>query len=154
MYRASAHHRYVIAAGYMPGKMTMLLMNLHASPRPIYMSRHGESFANMEGKIGGDSGLTPSGHVYAKVLAQYIQKLHPPRSKDDDSCESQEDDELVVWTSTMQRTAQTVSYMLGSYECVKWKALDEINAGEPPATPFASKPTVAFKHTNSCGLLR
>ncbi|NWI49308.1 F26L bisphosphatase, partial [Calyptomena viridis] len=38
------------------------LMNIHVTPRAIYLSRHGESLLNLQGRIGGDSGLSPRGH--------------------------------------------------------------------------------------------
>jgi broad specificity phosphatase PhoE len=31
------------------------------TPRPIYLSRHGQSEYNVQGKIGGDSDLSPLG---------------------------------------------------------------------------------------------
>jgi len=37
------------------------LINLHINPRPIYLSRHGQSEYNVLGKIGGDSSLSPMG---------------------------------------------------------------------------------------------
>lgn len=36
-------------------------MNIHVTPRSIYLSRHGESELNLLGRIGGDSGLSPRG---------------------------------------------------------------------------------------------
>jgi len=36
-------------------------MNLHIYPRPIYLTRHGESTFNVQSRIGGDPGLTELG---------------------------------------------------------------------------------------------
>lgn len=36
-------------------------MNLNITPRHIYFSRHGESLNNVDGKIGGDTNLSPAG---------------------------------------------------------------------------------------------
>lgn len=95
----------------------MLLLNLHLTPRPIWMSRHGESEFNMQGRIGGDAPLTAAGQVYANHLRDFMRKQYPPGT------------DLVVWTSTMLRTGMTVAPMTEVWEVVKWRALDEINAG-------------------------
>jgi broad specificity phosphatase PhoE len=80
-----------------------------------------ESEYNMQGRIGGDASLTPAGQVYAAKLFEYMQQLYPTQQNGSSSSGSSSDSELVVWTSTMVRTGQTVSYMLGHYEIVKWK---------------------------------
>lgn len=40
--------------------------------RVFYLSRHGESLNNKEGKIGGNAGLSGQGHQYGKQLAQFF----------------------------------------------------------------------------------
>eukprot|EP00611_Tribonema_gayanum_P026782 TRINITY_DN6463_c0_g1_i2.p1 TRINITY_DN6463_c0_g1~~TRINITY_DN6463_c0_g1_i2.p1 ORF type:complete len:552 (-),score=217.16 TRINITY_DN6463_c0_g1_i2:103-1758(-) len=107
-----------LISGYLPGKILMLLMNQHSRPRPIFMSRHGESEFNMQGRIGGNAPLTPAGRVYAAKLCEFMQALYPAGS------------DLAVWTSTMVRTGETVAPMTGVYDVVKWRALDEIYAGK------------------------
>jgi len=47
-------------------------MNIHIVPRTIYLTRHGESLMNLEGRIGGDSDLSERGREYCKALADYI----------------------------------------------------------------------------------
>lgn len=37
-----------LISGYVPGRITLLCLNLHLKPRPIWMSRHGESEFNMQ----------------------------------------------------------------------------------------------------------
>ena len=54
--------------GFLPGRILHFVMNLHTRPRPIYLSRHGESVYNKLGKIGGDSGLSELGEEYAVKL--------------------------------------------------------------------------------------
>jgi predicted kinase len=39
--------------GYLRTKVASFLMNLHTTPRPVYMTRHGESVFNVKGLIGG-----------------------------------------------------------------------------------------------------
>lgn len=47
-------------------------MNLHIYPRPIYLSRHGESIYNTEDRIGGDSALSAQGELYGKEIAKFF----------------------------------------------------------------------------------
>jgi broad specificity phosphatase PhoE len=107
------------AAGYLPGRILMLAANLHTKPRPIWMSRHGESEFNKEGKIGGNSALTEEGLMYADKLCDFMSARYPPGEN------------LVVWTSTMKRTGQTVKPLRerGKWDVICWRNLDEIHAG-------------------------
>ncbi|TRZ10423.1 hypothetical protein HGM15179_016678 [Zosterops borbonicus] len=99
--------------GHVQSRIVYYLMNIHVTPRTIYLSRHGESQLNLWGRIGGDSGLSPRGQQYAQALAQFIR--------------SQNIRELKVWTSHMKRTIQTAEALGVPYE--QWKALNEIDAG-------------------------
>lgn len=91
-------------------------MNTHLAPRPILITRHGESQDNVRERIGGDSFLSPNGEAYAKKLAEFVTKrLGSERAAS-------------IWTSTLQRTVQTGSFITG-FPRVQWRALDEINAG-------------------------
>jgi 6-phosphofructo-2-kinase/fructose-2,6-biphosphatase 2 len=69
---------------------------------------------NVEGKIGGDSDLSPRGWEYAKALPELVKK-------------NIGDTPLEVWTSTLQRTIQTGSML--PFEKKTWKSLDELDAG-------------------------
>lgn len=60
--------------GYLQSRIAFYLMNLHLKPRSIYLSRHGESMYNVEGKIGGDAELSPRGMQYARALPGMIKK--------------------------------------------------------------------------------
>ncbi|KAK9719508.1 Fructose-2,6-bisphosphatase [Basidiobolus ranarum] len=100
--------------GYLQSRIVYFLMNLHISPRSIFFSRHGESMFNVEGKIGGDSILSPRGMQYREALPGLIEK-HLAGEK------------LTVWTSTMRRTILTAELL--SYPKLQWKALDELDAG-------------------------
>lgn len=101
--------------GYVPAKLVSFLLNLHISPRPIWFSRHGESLYNRENRVGGDPALSPRGLDYANRLAPFMQSW------------ARGEGEIVVWTSTLQRTRQTAS-LLG-VPSKAWKALDEIDVG-------------------------
>lgn len=118
--------------GYLQSRVAYYLMNLHIKPRSIFFSRvrsaahivtftvsllliqHGESQFNVEGKIGGDSLLSPRGQQYANTLPALIT-------------DNIGDAPLTVWTSTLQRTIQTASQL--PYNKLTWKSLDELDAG-------------------------
>ncbi|KAG8759980.1 Fructose-2,6-bisphosphatase [Serendipita sp. 396] len=100
--------------GYLQSRIAFYLMNLHLKPRAIFMSRHGESVYNVEGKIGGDAPLSPRGLQYATALPNLIK-------------DNLGDATLTVWTSTLQRTIQTAQYL--PFTKLTWKSLDELDAG-------------------------
>lgn len=103
--------------GYLNSRVLFLLSNLHITPRPILLTRHGESEYNVQGRIGGDSNLAPRGVAYSLKLAPFINAKYPRGG----------DHELSVWTSTLRRTQATAAPI--GREIVPWKALDEIDAG-------------------------
>ena len=57
----------------------------------LFLVRHGETYFNLENRIGGDSGLTENGMAQARGLALYFQKKKVP----------------VIFTSEKKRTIQT-----------------------------------------------
>ena len=65
--------------GYIPGRIMLLLANIHTKPRPIWFSRHGESIYNTQGKIGGDSKLSKNGMAYAKKLTEFFDTVYKAR---------------------------------------------------------------------------
>ncbi|PWN42215.1 bifunctional 6-phosphofructo-2-kinase/fructose-2,6-bisphosphate 2-phosphatase [Ceraceosorus guamensis] len=101
-------------SGYLESRIAFFLMNLHLTPRNIYLSRHGESQFNVEGKIGGDADLSPRGWTYAQALPQLVK-------------DAVGEAPLTVWHSTLKRTGQTSSYL--DYPKLAWKSLDELDAG-------------------------
>lgn len=111
--------RQVIAnriQGFLPSRISFFLSNLHITPRPIWLTRHGESQFNVQGRIGGDSLLSPRGQAYAARLATFMSQQYPAS-----------DDSLQVWTSTLRRTGMTAAPL--GRQIIQWKALDEIDAG-------------------------
>lgn len=103
-------------SGYLPGRIVFFLVNTHLTPRPIFLTRHGESRDNVRGRIGGDSVISDSGELYSKKLANFVEK----RLKNERAAS--------IWTSTLQRTILTASPIVG-FPKIQWRALDEINAG-------------------------
>ncbi|XP_025108761.1 6-phosphofructo-2-kinase/fructose-2,6-bisphosphatase-like isoform X5 [Pomacea canaliculata] len=100
-------------AGHLQSRVVYYLMNIHVLPRTIYLTRHGESKMNQDGRIGGDSDLSERGWQYAEALGKFV--------------EEENIQELKVWTSELKRTIQTARYISAPKE--HWKALNEIDAG-------------------------
>ncbi|KAH8831338.1 6-phosphofructo-2-kinase-domain-containing protein [Flagelloscypha sp. PMI_526] len=100
--------------GYLQSRIAFFLMNLHVKPRSIFFSRHGESMFNVEGKIGGDSPLSPRGKQYASALPKLVKEVIGDRP-------------LTIWTSTLARTIETADQL--PYPKLTWKSLDELDAG-------------------------
>lgn len=103
-------------SGYLPGRIVFFLVNTHLTPRPILLTRHGESQDNVRGRIGGDTALSEAGERYAKKLTNFVEK----RLKAEKTAS--------IWTSTLQRTILTAGPIAG-FPKIQWRALDEINAG-------------------------
>lgn len=107
--------RYLVnrVQDHIQSRIVYYLMNIHVTPRSIYLSRHGESELNLLGRIGGDTDLSSQGQKYARALSEFIR--------------GQAIKDLKVWTSHMKRTIQTAEALGVPYE--QWKALNEIDAG-------------------------
>jgi len=99
--------------GNLQSRIVYWLMNIHITPRTIYLSRHGESLHNTVGRIGGDTDLSPRGAQYAEKLSEFINNQNIPGMR--------------VWTSWLKRTIQTAADIDAPQE--RWKALNEIDAG-------------------------
>lgn len=109
--------RQVIAnriQGYVPTRAATILMNMHLVPRPILLTRHGQSEDNAAGRIGGDSALTAAGRTYAKALSAWVS---------DEFAEGPP----AVWTSTLRRARDTAATL--DMPTREWGALDEIDGG-------------------------
>ncbi|XP_069972339.1 6-phosphofructo-2-kinase/fructose-2,6-bisphosphatase 1 isoform X2 [Penaeus vannamei] len=99
--------------GHIESRIAYYLMNIHITPRSIYLTRHGESLFNQLGRIGGDTDLSHRGRQYANAMAKFISGQNIPN--------------LRVWTSCMKRTIQTAAGISAPQE--RWKSLNEIDAG-------------------------
>lgn len=102
--------------GYLPSRLVYFLMNLHVTPRSIWLVRHGESTFNVEDRVGGDPGLSERGQELARSLAAQVRSLGLDRQG------------LRVWTSTLRRTKETAAPL--GLPTEEWRALDEIDAGD------------------------
>jgi 6-phosphofructo-2-kinase/fructose-2,6-biphosphatase 2 len=102
---------------YLQSRVVYYLINLHIRPRSVWLSRHGESMLNLDGRIGGDAVLSHRGEEYARKLPDLVRQ-----SVGDDR-------PLTVWTSTLKRTIATARFLPKHYNQLQWKALDELDAG-------------------------
>ena len=101
--------------GWLPSRLVSFLMNLHTARSTIWLTRHGESEFNVESRIGGDSGLTERGEVFARSLRDFLEPrlgLAPG---------------VVVWTSTLRRSVDTAALL--PWRSTRLRSLDEIDAG-------------------------
>ena len=89
----------------------------------IALYQHGESMYNLQGKLGGDSDLSPRGLAYAKALPELLKQAIGGDRK------------LTVWVSTLKRTNQTAAHL--SFTKLQWKALDEIDSGSCDGMTYA-----------------
>lgn len=141
--------------GFLSAQTVYYLLNFNLAPRQIWITRHGESLDNVNGKIGGDSDLSETGLRYAQALTRFIkherqawdsyqqhkaQCTHfPPRPGDTTPPNpeySHSKDCIVaernfcVWTSMLKRSIQTAQYFdEEDFELKQMKMLDELNAG-------------------------
>lgn len=142
--------------GFLSAQSVYYLLNFNLSPRQIWITRHGESYDNINGKIGGDSDLSPAGLAYANALTRFIKSerkawdirqqdrvlsTHFPPQPGDTTPPNPEytasgDDtnptskSFCVWTSMLKRSIQTAQYFdEDDFDIKQMKMLDELNAG-------------------------
>jgi len=66
--------------GYVEGRIMYFLMHLNLNRKPIFLTRHGESEYNVQGRVGGDAPLSAAGRQYAKALVNWFD-LQPECTK-------------------------------------------------------------------------
>ena len=79
--------------------------------RNLFLLRHGETFYNLEDRIGGDSGLTEKGQAQAGALSRYFAPWRIP----------------IIFTSNHKRTQQTASPIAEKQEHCSVISLPEFN---------------------------
>lgn len=144
--------------GFLSAETVYYLINFNLSPRQIWITRHGESLDNINGKIGGDSDLSKKGRRYAMALTNFIKHKReawdvrrrekansthfPPLPGDttppnpeytpggDDGNGRNDQKSFCVWTSMLERSIQTAQYFdEEDFEIKQWRMLGELNAG-------------------------
>eukprot|EP01135_Chromosphaera_perkinsii_P007368 Nk52_evm16s805 gene=Nk52_evmTU16s805 len=108
-------------SGYLPGQVVSYLMNMHLKQRPIYLTRHGESMYNLEGRLGGNSGLSKRGSLYAQAFSKFIQTREHMRVSENEG--------VCVFTSCLTRTVETAKHLPASYNFFKTPLLNELFSG-------------------------
>ena len=86
------------------------------SVKNLYLIRHGETYFNLENRIGGDSSLTSNGVKQAEALARYFQKKSIP----------------FIFTSKKKRTIQTaepIQRIQASCTIIPLEEFNEIDSG-------------------------
>ncbi|KAH0541883.1 hypothetical protein FGG08_003688 [Glutinoglossum americanum] len=144
--------------GFLAAQTVYYLLNFNLAARQIWITRHGESLDNVNGKIGGDSNLSENGMRYAQTLAKFIgcqkkafslrqvQKqatTHFPPLPGDTTPPNPEytttlnggssepvEKNFCVWTSMLKRSVTTGQYFdEDEYDVKQMRMLDELNAG-------------------------
>ena len=143
--------------GFLSAQTVYYLLNFNLSPRQIWITRHGESLDNVNGKIGGDSNLSDNGQRYAKALTRFIQHErqawdirqqdkaasthfpplpgdttppNPEYSYHGDQSRDDSPKSFCVWTSMLKRSIQTAQdFDEEDFDIKQMKMLDELNAG-------------------------
>eukprot|EP00614_Pseudopedinella_elastica_P000341 CAMPEP_0172605826 /NCGR_PEP_ID=MMETSP1068-20121228/26025_1 /TAXON_ID=35684 /ORGANISM="Pseudopedinella elastica, Strain CCMP716" /LENGTH=576 /DNA_ID=CAMNT_0013408337 /DNA_START=68 /DNA_END=1798 /DNA_ORIENTATION=+ len=105
-------------SGYIPSQVAFHLMNVHISPRRIWLSRHAESVDQVRGLLGGDSAVsTANGEKYTEELARFIEKklLQMRLEKASAGTEEYKGDQLVVMLGTQSIHDTTVRALKKKY---------------------------------------
>ncbi|KAI1107322.1 bifunctional 6-phosphofructo-2-kinase/fructose-2,6-bisphosphate 2-phosphatase [Jackrogersella minutella] len=139
--------------GFLSSGIAHYLSSFNLSPRQIWLTRHGQSFDNQLGKIGGNSELTDRGHFYSVSLYEFITKKReewlveqknkiaqssfPPVPGDQsppypDLSRELDEKNFCVWTSMLTRSIQTAQHFEADedYDVKNWEMLNELNAGK------------------------
>lgn len=124
--------------GFLASQTVYYLLNFNLTERQIWITRNGESEDNVDGRLGGDSNLTPRGERYARALASFIdsqrtlfyekecEKRGKTPGEEDTQC-----NEFFVWTSMRQRSIETAKYFNEEdYPVKQMRMLDELSAGD------------------------
>ncbi|KAG5486872.1 hypothetical protein LSCM4_06338 [Leishmania orientalis] len=148
-------------SGYLASRIISYVMNLSQVKiqHPIYFVRHGESFYDVEDRIGGNPSLTEHGLQDAVALLEFlgslkrhlehvdhVQRAHQPKQQllrseavGDNAgggaaaapSSSGTANTLEIWTSQLQRAIQTaeLSEHMLDIRTLRWSSLNEIHAG-------------------------
>ena len=149
--RKVIHHQL---KGFLSGGISSYLTTFNLSPRQIWITRHGESYDNKQGKLGGNSDVTPQGRAYGAVLYNFMTQKRkdwlveqkdkilssnfPPQPGDntppypESRLGELEEKNFCVWTSMLKRSIQTAEDFEADddYDVKNWEMLNELNAGD------------------------
>ncbi|RXK41697.1 6-phosphofructo-2-kinase/fructose-2,6-bisphosphatase [Tremella mesenterica] len=117
--------------GYLQTRCCFFLMNIHTKPRSIYFARSGQSL--IEHSYKADSDLSPAGWEYSQRLKAAVmarRKAYREEERLAGRDVAQEQNPLIVWTSTRRRAHHTAwPFTRGKYKVVQKQIMCEINPG-------------------------
>lgn len=144
--------------GFLSAQAVYYLLNFNLAPRQIWITRHGQSMDNINGKIGGDSKLTKLGQRFSGDLHKFVaaerlawelreiqkeRNAHLPPSSGDTTppnphYAAQYGDEyflqknFCVWTSMLNRSIETAEYFENDddFDMKQMRMLNELYAGD------------------------
>ncbi|KFY05715.1 hypothetical protein V492_08341 [Pseudogymnoascus sp. VKM F-4246] len=149
--RKVVHHQL---KGFLSGGIASYLTTFNLAPRQIWITRHGESYDNREGKLGGNSDITPEGRAYGAVLYNFMTQKRkdwlveqkdkilsssfPPQPGDntppypESRLGELDEKNFCIWTSMLKRSIQTAEDFEADddYDVKNWEMLNELNAGD------------------------
>ncbi|KFY68804.1 hypothetical protein V496_00789 [Pseudogymnoascus sp. VKM F-4515 (FW-2607)] len=149
--RKVIHHQL---KGFLSGGIASYLTTFNLSPRQIWITRHGESYDNREGKLGGNSDITPEGRAYGAVLYNFMTQKRkdwlveqkdrilsssfPPQPGDntppypESRLGELDEKNFCIWTSMLKRSIQTAEDFEADddYDVKNWEMLNELNSGD------------------------
>ncbi|KAH9908090.1 6-phosphofructo-2-kinase [Xylariomycetidae sp. FL2044] len=154
--------------GFLSSNIAHYLSSFNLSPRQIWLTRHGQSFDNQHGNIGGNAELTDRGHFYSLALYKFIthkrkewlveqknkiaQSSFPPLPGDRSPPYPELNNELdekntCVWTSMLARSIETAQHFEADedYDVKNWEMLNELNAGKFEGLTYEE---IAREHTD------
>lgn len=114
--------------GYIASQIVYYFLNFNLKDRLIFITRNGESYDNLRGRIGGNSKLTPKGLKYAKALEKFValkKKEFDVRNAIDSHTK------LSIITSTLNRSIETGDAFENEikYEKKQLRLLNELGTG-------------------------
>jgi hypothetical protein len=117
--------------GYAVGRITQLLSHTQLALRSIVLTRPGESVSSSLGKLGGLTGLTVQGSLYAQRFAQVLAGLLATESSDSSSSDtsvssSNNSSSSSISSSSSDSTSDSLA------ECAVWAA------ASPAASEFVA----------------
>ena len=125
--------------GSLQSTVLQFMLSLHNTPRPIYLSRHGQSQYNVLGKVGGDSDLSGAGEEYATSLADFAREnILDLSSVGEHLLPRCNPKHTRLWTSSLRRTINTARHISHNVQENDgwvtmrprvWNNLDELYAG-------------------------
>jgi len=144
--------------GFLSAQAVYYLLNFNLAPRQIWITRHGQSTDNVDGRIGGDSKLTAFGRRFGDSLHKFVAKersawevreiqkeknahlppvagdVTPPNPHYDTQygAEYFEQKNFCVWTSMLQRSVDTADSFDadGDFDIKQMRMLNELYSGD------------------------